>query len=609
MPKYLLALVLAVVIAFPVVPGRADPPPVIATKAAAAPTVDGNLDEAVWRDGPWYTDFTLLGEGRKLAEAQTRFKVAFDDIHLYFAVQCFEPSMDKLVARHTQRDSMIFRDDCVEIMVDPTGDRTEYYHFIVNVIGTLYDAQNRQGGNVRTVEWDCNFRAATARGEESWTVEVAIPFVELGLTSRSRGDWALNVARERYARKELSSFAEGRGGFHQPTLYTAFKLPGADLDRYMWTVRAPFEVSVHMEEDQLVYSAKTHITNDTGRFWFVQLRPELIVGKQSSSGKPVNQGLDSKQGREVPFSVRVREQGPQVLHLRLVDRRDPARVLYVKSVPLVVTYTSLAIDITRPCYRDCIYATQKLDNIELTVTSALREKELSGRRLTAEVYLQNEEDEADARPVAQAKPVTAAKQVKMAIPAADLEVGDYQLVVKLVEADGEALHTARKRLRKLPPAPNGHEWRVNENNVLLHNGEPFLPFGWFSQGIGELNPADGRKLGVVTGGWVKVKSPSSEHDPFFENSMDDGWYKFQVRLTSRIRPGLFSVCNSYGRMGAGARKWYMDGAVQPYDERIGAGASLNPLYMTDPVLKNVGLIDPIAGGTQSFGTPLRVERL
>jgi anaerobic selenocysteine-containing dehydrogenase len=139
------------------------------------------------------------------------------------------------------------------------------------------------------------------------------------------------------------------------------------------------------------------------------------------------------------------------------------------------------------------------------------------------------------------------------------------------------------------------------NNLWLASIKP--------QNFAELNPADGRKLGVSTGGWVKVKSPSSEHDPFYENSLGDGWFKFQVRLTSRIRPGLFSVCNSYGRMGAGARKWYMDGAVQPYDERVGAGTSLNPLYMTDPVLKNVGLIDPIGGGTQSFGTPLRVERL
>ena len=129
------------------------------------------------------------------------------------------------------------------------------------------------------------------------------------------------------------------------------------------------------------------------------------------------------------------------------------------------------------------------------------------------------------------------------------------------------------------------------------------------QNYADMNPADGRKLGVSTGDWVKVQSPSSEHDPFYENSMGDGWYKFRVRLTSRIRPGLFSVSNSYGRFGAGARRRYQDGEIQPFDERVGAGTSVNPLYMADPVLKNVGLIDPVGGGTQSYGTPVKVVRL
>jgi hypothetical protein len=30
--------------------------------------------------------------------------------------------------------------------------------------------------------------------------------------------------------------------------------------------------------------------------------------------------------------------------------------------------------------------------------------------------------------------------------------------------------------------------------------------------------------------------------------------------------------------------------------------------MADPVLKNVIMTDPVGGGTQSYGTPLRIER-
>ena len=125
----------------------------------------------------------------------------------------------------------------------------------------------------------------------------------------------------------------------------------------------------------------------------------------------------------------------------------------------------------------------------------------------------------------------------------------------------------------------------------------------------EINPADAKRLGAVTGDWVKVKSPSSVQSPEIPNSLGEGWYKFQVRVTSRIRPGVFSVSNSYGRWGAGARKWSADGKIQHQDDRIGAGFAINQLHMADPILTDRVLMDPVSGGTQSHGTPLRVERL
>lgn len=139
------------------------------------------------------------------------------------------------------------------------------------------------------------------------------------------------------------------------------------------------------------------------------------------------------------------------------------------------------------------------------------------------------------------------------------------------------------------------------NNLWLASIKP--------ENYAEINPADADNLGIISGDWVKVKSPSSKHIPYVDNSLGDGWYKFQVRVTSRIRPGVFSVSNSYGRWGAGAKSWYADGKEQFIDKRIGAGFSINPLYMADPVLGDRGLQDPVGGGTQSYGTPLRVEKL
>ncbi len=454
-------------------------PIVVAQRAEVPPTLDGRFDDEVWRQAQWYTGFTMLGEVEKLAEAQTRFAVAYDDTYLYIVIHAEEPHMDRLRAEITERDGRVHTDDCVEFMIDPSGDRTEYYHFAVNSIGTLYDAELLQGGHVRAVQWDCNWRAEIVKGDDFWAVEAAIPFVELGLNHLSRGDWAINVARERYGGgQELSSFTPAPGGFHQPTFYAQLQLPEADLDRFMWTIREPFEVLVVEDEGRIVYTAKTHVTNHTGRVWLLQLVPELIHEGTVSTGEPVNLGIDDGQGREVAFSVPVEEQGAQVLRLRLVDRRDPERVLHVRSIPTTVRYTPLVVDITRPHYRNNIYATQQIDEVELTVTLALADDQLEGRSVTAAIF--ERDGDGLGATVVEGDAVAAATEVHLSIPATDLPVGDYLVGVRLADGTGAVEYEARTPLRRLPPPESGHEWRFDENWAMLRDGEPFLPFGWFS---------------------------------------------------------------------------------------------------------------------------------
>ena len=483
-----LAYVLVLLVA---APAGAAPPAVTALKAATPPVLDGDLGDAVWQQGEWIGNFTLLGEGRKPATAQTRFKVAFDQQNLYFGAELFEPQMGKLVAKEAKRDGHVHRDDVLEIMVVPNSGRLDYYHFAVNPLGTQYDAELRQGGNVRTTEWDADWQARIAKGPQSWSVEVAIPFVELGLTGLSKGDWALNVARERQAgTQELSSSTEGRGGFHQPNLYATLRLPGADLSRYMWTMRPPYETRLQMENGQLSYGGNIHLTNDSGKFRFLRITPELQYENGGpTAGKAITQGFDAGQSRQMTFSVPVREQGNVRLRFVIADRGRPADILYLKQVPLALHYTPLAIAITQPSYRDCIYATQKLERVEFTVTAALSPQSLAGKKLMA--VLLPAQTEGKPRPVAQATPAAAAAQVRLSLPAGSLPVGDYMLLATLMDKSGQVVHTAQKRLRKLPPPPGGDEWRFDGNNVLLRNGQPFLPFGWFSQGIETWDPKDG----------------------------------------------------------------------------------------------------------------------
>jgi len=142
-------------------------------------TVDGDLSDPAWQAGRWYSGFTVPGS-TDLAVPQTRFAVCFDDTHLYVGVAAPEPNAEAILHAATERDGGIFRDDCIEIMIDPTGDRVRYYHFGVSASGAFYDAERRQGGHVVSKEWNSSAIVASKINTDSlfWIVSPSLIVVD-----------------------------------------------------------------------------------------------------------------------------------------------------------------------------------------------------------------------------------------------------------------------------------------------------------------------------------------------------------------------------------------------------------------------------------------------
>lgn len=457
-----------------------------ALHASEAIVVDGDLSEPTWAEGPWYSHFSLLDRPDVQAEAQTRFKVRFDDGYLYLGVQMDEPSIGELKANVTERDGKVFSDDCVEVMVDPTGERTEYYHFAVNPRGALYDSQVRQAGSVQTSDWNCDARVAAKVGASGWSVELAIPLVELGMTRASMGPWAINVTRERKARAELSSFSPMTGGFHQPSLYAALTLPGADLGRMLWEIKPPYEVLIYPDANgRLLWRAKTHVTNAGPKFAFFLLRAKVGEGV----GEWVKGGLDSGQSAEYALTAPVMATGRQTVALEIVDRADPNLRLALRSAPTDIYYTPLSVTLIKPWYRDSIYATETVNELVFDVTLALPPEDIKGLTLACNLMPGKPGEPATGvSPGHWSGPAKAQMRVTMPLKWPAEPAYDYTLDVALVGPDGKVVHDAQKRIRKLPKVAD--EWRLDEHNVLLHNGEPVLPFGWFSMDVGDMGKPD-----------------------------------------------------------------------------------------------------------------------
>ena len=137
---------------------QAPPTVVVPTAKAAAPRVDGILDDEIWKSAAVFTDFRRA-DGKAPA-GKARLLVAQDDAKLYLAVEVFEDekTLGSLVAEMKQHDGKdIWDDDEVELFLGPGGAAQGYYQIAVNSRGVTWDAYHAEPGNSDT---SCSVDAA-----------------------------------------------------------------------------------------------------------------------------------------------------------------------------------------------------------------------------------------------------------------------------------------------------------------------------------------------------------------------------------------------------------------------------------------------------------------
>lgn len=190
------------------------PSPVLAVlPAAAPPRVDGKADEAVWEQAVAANDFRDASTGGP-APAATSARVLYDEEALYIAFECGEPDMGSLRAeRHGHDTAEVWLDDGVEVFVAGPA-RRPYAHVIVNTNGSVYDEVNQDPS------WNPALRAAVAKGDRGWGVELAIPWADLAAAGVPRTPlMTLNLGRNRLrgaGQAPHMAWSCTFGGFHAP---------------------------------------------------------------------------------------------------------------------------------------------------------------------------------------------------------------------------------------------------------------------------------------------------------------------------------------------------------------------------------------------------------
>ncbi len=169
----------------------------MALRTGIAPTIDGDLSDAVWQSVgdatvPSYGSFFVLQKGTP-AQFETTFRMLHDGKRLYVAARCLQTKDDYYVTS-SGRDGRVWSDDSVELLLNSPDatDPAEYFQVILNSQEqpNIFDMLGNDA------EWTGDIEATAVRTPgEGYTVEFSVPLAEIGVDASQTTLLKMNFVR------------------------------------------------------------------------------------------------------------------------------------------------------------------------------------------------------------------------------------------------------------------------------------------------------------------------------------------------------------------------------------------------------------------------------
>jgi len=167
--------------------------PVHVPKLGIPITIDGKLDEEVWRTAAVFKDFYQTGPGNNIAPSRpTEVYMMYDELNLYIAFKCFDEK-DQIRASIAKRDN-VFNEDNVRVWLDTYDDRRRAYVLGFNPYGIQQDGIFTEGQGA-DFSVDILMESKGVIEDWGWSVEVKVPFKSLRYAAGKGKNWGFNAAR------------------------------------------------------------------------------------------------------------------------------------------------------------------------------------------------------------------------------------------------------------------------------------------------------------------------------------------------------------------------------------------------------------------------------
>ncbi len=160
----------------------ADADVIRAVRAAESPTIDGVLDDAVWRTIEPVTGFRQRWpEDGEPATERTEVRVAYDARAIYVGMIMHDREPARIMRSILHREGRIDKDDRIIIALDTYHDGRSAYIFELNSFGTQGDAHFTDEAlrGLGPWQWEGVYESEARVTDRGWELEVAIPLTTI----------------------------------------------------------------------------------------------------------------------------------------------------------------------------------------------------------------------------------------------------------------------------------------------------------------------------------------------------------------------------------------------------------------------------------------------
>ena len=166
-----------------------------AIRVNSVPKIDGDAGDIAWKNASIAEGFVQInpGDGEPIPQKyKTTVRVIYDDVALYVLAEMKDTNAKSIPSEFGLRDQFI-QADFFAIYINPFLSPGNNYYFGVFSSGAQLDGT--QNGTQPDSSWNAVWKSAVGFTNNSWIVEMKIPYAALRFQNADKQTWGINFIR------------------------------------------------------------------------------------------------------------------------------------------------------------------------------------------------------------------------------------------------------------------------------------------------------------------------------------------------------------------------------------------------------------------------------